>query len=244
MLYFIVPLRSRKSSNNWAKVVSDFNMTLKSILSQQDPNFKVIVACTDIPEHPADERIEIIVVELEERHTKGTGMDKWNKIHAMCIRIRELGGGFIMPVDADDLVSNKVSRLVNESGGQVGYYANTGYEYDEKAKRITFAPKFYNLCGTCAVMYCPVEDLPQSIKDYDNKKYPVLATHTFFKGLFEERNTPLKPFPFKAAIYKINTGENRSILTNNIGFKRKIIRLIYRGSRVSAKIREEFSLYD
>ena len=62
MLYFIVPLRSRESAVNWDKVVYDFNLTLKSILSQTDPDFRVIIACTDIPDHPTDERLEIIEV--------------------------------------------------------------------------------------------------------------------------------------------------------------------------------------
>ena len=242
MLYFIVPLRSRKSSIDWNKVVSDFNMTLKSILNQQNPNFKVIVACTDIPDYPADERIEIIVVEPDNRNTNAQISDKWIKIRAMCLRIHELGGGYIMPVDADDLVSNKISGLVAQGGSQAGYIAKTGYEYDEKMKKIKISPKFYNLCGTCAVMYCPVDELPQSNESHIN--HPILAVHTRWKSIFEKKNTPLKPFPFKPVIYKINTGENLSVRTNNIGFKRKIIRLLSYGSSVSEKKREEFSLYD
>ena len=62
MLYFIVPLRSRQSAVNWDKVVYDFNLTLKSILNQTDPDCRVIIACTDIPDHPADERLGIIEV--------------------------------------------------------------------------------------------------------------------------------------------------------------------------------------
>ena len=240
MLYFIVPLRSRQSSLNWDKVVEDFNLTLKSILNQIDPNFRVIVACTDVPDHPADERLEIIEVPVNYQGIEGAMRDKWDKIRAMCVRVRTQGGGYIMPVDADDLISNRVSALVNQAKSKVGYIAHTGYEYDDKLKRIRLMPKFYNLCGTCCVMYCAVDELPESTEDKGN--YPILTGHTRWKSEFEKKNTPLQRFPFKPVVYRINTGENDSIRANNIGFKRKVIRFVWRGRPVSRKIREEFSL--
>ncbi len=241
MLYFIVPLRSKQSSVDWNKVVYDFNLTITSILNQEDPKFKIIVACTDVPDHPSDERLEIMCVPSIYQALEDGMHDKWNKIRAMCARVRQLGGGYIMPVDADDLVSNRIASLINQNPNEVGYIAKTGYEYDEKIGKISFAPKFYNLCGTCAVIRCAVEELPEHIED--TRKYPILAGHTRWKAVFEEMNTPLKPFPFKPVIYKINTGENDSILRNNIGFKRKFMRLLWKGLPISNRIREEFSLY-
>jgi len=240
MLYFIVPLRSRKSSLNWDKVVHDFNLTLKSIMNQLDPYFRVVVACTDIPDYPADERLQIIVVPVNYQGIGDAMRDKGNKMRAMCAHIRAQGGGYIMPVDADDLISNRISALVNQAKSKAGYIAGTGYEYDDKSKRIRLMPKFYNLCGTCCVMHFTAEELPENMED--KRYYTILAGHTHWKSEFEKKNTPLQPFPFKPVVYRINTGENDSIRTNNIGFKRKVIRFVWRGFPVSKKIREEFSL--
>jgi len=118
MLYFIVPLRSRQSSLNWDKVVDDFNLTLKSIFHQIDSNFRVIVACTDVPDHPADERLEVIEVPVNYQGIEDAMRDKGNKMRAMCAYIRAQGGGYIMPVDADDLISNRISALVNQANSK------------------------------------------------------------------------------------------------------------------------------
>lgn len=242
MLYFIVPLRSKKSSLDWNKVAYDFNLTIKSILNQMDTNFKVIVACTDVPDYPVDERIEIVEVPTIYRGIEDSMRDKRNKKLAMCARVRELGGGFIMPVDADDLVSNRISDLVNRGESESGYVANTGYEYDERTKRIRIAPRFYNLCGTSAVIKCTVDELPENMED--EREFPILAGHTRWKSLFDDKGIPLKPFPFKPVIYKYNTGENDSVRRNNIGFKRKMMRLLVKGSPVNNKIREEFAFHE
>ncbi len=243
MLSFIIPLRSKKASNNWDKVVHDFNMTLKSVLNQLDPDFRVIVVCTDLPPMPDDDRIEVIQIESNYRNVWDGAPDKWKKIKAGCIRVRDYGGGYIMVVDADDLVSNRISRWVNANGKEHGFYAKTGYEYDDRAKRIIIAPKFWNLCGTCAVLNCSETDLPASQDDPD-EKYTVLAGHTKWKGLFEQAGRPLTPFPFRPVVYKINTNENISLQKNNVGFKRKMLRKIFKGFPVSEKIRAEFSLHD
>lgn len=111
MLYFIVPLRSRRSALNWNKVVDNFNLTLKSIMNQLDPYFRVVVACTDIPDYPADERLQIIVVPVNYQGIGDAMRNKGNKMRAMCAYIRAQGG-YIMPVDADDLISNRISARV------------------------------------------------------------------------------------------------------------------------------------
>lgn len=49
MIHFLIPLRSEQSSNNWEKVVSNFNRTLDSCFNQTCEEFKVVVICN----HPA-----------------------------------------------------------------------------------------------------------------------------------------------------------------------------------------------
>lgn len=64
MLFFTIALRSKASTNNWERVVSDFNHTLGSIFNQTSDSFAVYVACNDIPELDADydERLHFIEV--------------------------------------------------------------------------------------------------------------------------------------------------------------------------------------
>jgi len=169
--------------------------------------------------------------------------DKKNKKVAMCVRIREQGGGFVMPVDADDLISNRIAGLVNSGKSKFGYVVNTGYEYDEKAKRIKVSPRFYNVCGTSAVMKCDVDELPSNVSDSE-EPYPILTGHTLWEKIFDDKGTPLLPFPFMPVIYKCNTGENDSIHRNNIGLKRRVLRWLSKDFQVNEKLREEFNSYE
>jgi len=96
MVYFGIPLRAKAASNNWDNVVKVFNRTLRSITSQTDREYKVIVACHDIPKvsfvHDAD--LEFIQVDSPIPVTQHEKMlDKGWKVSAIACRVRELGGG-------------------------------------------------------------------------------------------------------------------------------------------------------
>ena len=64
MIYFGVTLRSKASAKNWEHVERDFNRTLRSLYRQTDPEFRIIVACHDIPRLDAayDERVEFVIL--------------------------------------------------------------------------------------------------------------------------------------------------------------------------------------
>ena len=64
MLVFCIPLRSKEVSKDWNKVSLLFNRTLESIYNQTNANFKVFVACHQIPtlNQTYDDRVRFIVV--------------------------------------------------------------------------------------------------------------------------------------------------------------------------------------
>lgn len=96
MIYFAVPLKSKAASSDWGQVTRIFNRTLASIYNQTDPNFKVIVACHDIPEltKSYDERVEFLVSDAPiPNDRKEMMLDKGWKISMAALRIRELRGG-------------------------------------------------------------------------------------------------------------------------------------------------------
>ncbi len=84
MIIFAMALRSKESSNNWNNVVKNFNLTLKSLFNQTDPDFMVYVGCNEIPElyEKYDERLKFFSVELPPR-TSG-------------LRLQEISSGNIL----------------------------------------------------------------------------------------------------------------------------------------------------
>lgn len=130
MMYFGVTLRSVAASKNWTHVVQDFHRTLRAICNQTDPDFRVIVACHEIPDMPGgyDERVEFLQAGIPFPTNPHEMMqDKGYKLSMIGKRIREYGGGYTMIVDADDLISNRVAEYVNAHPGQHGFAPRTGY---------------------------------------------------------------------------------------------------------------------
>ena len=122
MIVFAIPLRSKGSSKNWEGVVHNFNATIKSIFNQSgSKNFRVIVACNEIPElyGKYDERLEFISLNMPTPNSWiEKARDKGWKLTEIAVRIRQIlektdnpeNGIYVMPVDADDLLNNKIAK--------------------------------------------------------------------------------------------------------------------------------------
>ncbi len=54
--------------------------------------------------------------------------------------VRKLGGGYVMMLDADDLVSNRLVEYVLNDKDPHGYIVEVGYAYDWKANLIAPIP--------------------------------------------------------------------------------------------------------
>ena len=135
MIYFIIPLMSKRVANDWETVSLLFNRTLWSCYNQTDPDFKILVACHEIPllTKKYDDRVEFIQVNEKDcpvpKNQSEKMIDKGYKTHTLAMRLRELGGGYAMMVDADDLVSCHISEFIKEHPNENGFYVKTGYVY-------------------------------------------------------------------------------------------------------------------
>lgn len=221
MIYFGIPLRSKAASNDWDKVTTFFNRTLWSVYNQTDPNFRIIVACHDIPKltHEYDERVEFIQVNAPSPVTRDEMMlDKGHKVHTIGMRIRELGGGFTMMVDADDIQSNRIAEYVNKHPEANGFLSHNGYYWHVGDNYLKKGHKFPN--GSSTIVKYSVEDLPE-------KYYPTMAPnensnphilrkkHGDIPKICAETGRPLERLPFIASIYVRETGDNHSLMNKN-----------------------------
>jgi len=66
MFCFIIAVKSKAVSKNWARVCELFEAALRSTYHQIDPDFKIIVVCHDTPEVSGtyDGRVEYINVDF------------------------------------------------------------------------------------------------------------------------------------------------------------------------------------
>src|SRR5262245_15854353 len=153
MLYFGIPVKSRFVSQDWHQVGRLLSRTLASVANQVGGSFRAIIAHHEFPEEckTHDHRFEFLEVQFPSPRDRGGMMvDKNRKRELIAYRVRQYGGGYLMYLDADDLVSSRLAQFVAEDRSNYGYVINKGYELDEHSNSLRWAPSFDLLCGSSA----------------------------------------------------------------------------------------------
>lgn len=250
MIYFGVTLRSRASARNWENVVRDFNRTLRSIYRQTDPEFRVIIACHEIPplEESYDGRVEFLTTDVPTPTNSHEMMqDKGYKLSMIGRRIRECGGGYIMIVDADDLVSNRIAAYVKAHPKENGFGARYGYVYNMGDRFVRRMYAMDRVCGSCTIVRYAPEELPEELPagpqdDATRDKLLIRLPHSTLQRHLASIGRPVAVIPFPTTVYIRNTGDNHSMFGGgDLGWKRKA-ELMLRRRRPLETIAGEFGL--
>ena len=131
--FFCIPLMPRVNASDWTQVCKVFNQTLRSIANQTNKSFRILLAAQDKPDIAPDLKLEIVHLVPRwkvESDAEGKGRDKRWKRKLLLGTVRKLGGGYVMMLDADDLVSNRLVDYVLNDGDPYGYIVEVGYAYD------------------------------------------------------------------------------------------------------------------
>jgi len=265
MVVFVVPVKSAQISTNWKVFSLLVDRTMRSICQQTSDNFKVVVACHEIPEiefshpgiefvqvdfdPPTDEAIRAVTNDDPSNYRNAAKeADKAKKIMAGIAYARQYNPSHFMVVDADDCISNKLVEFVeNDTSGTPGWLFRKGYIYNEGSKIIFLNKNTFNvLCGTCIMIKSEYVD------QLLDEKPRALFNHDF-EAL--EDGTALLPLPFPGAVYSIGNTENYCSTPeavkkmNSYKFLRKdffenIIRKMakYRVKPLTKKMRSEYGL--
>ena len=272
MVCFTIALMNKDAATNWEKVEQNFNNTLHSIFNQTDKNFRVYVGYTDMPRlnEKFDDRLKMIPCftpcpkeRIERLRDRGWKLSACaNAIYKDLGEIAFVDGGvFVFPVDADDLVNNKIAEYANKNWKANGFKSKFAYRHVSGKKYLDISP-YYG--GTMNVMKLFREDLIEELPDaslcYDfktadmlHKKCPIRWTDHEVEGLFASLGRPLSRLPFRSTIYCLGTGEN---LSNSdpanlktirkkfhpIAFLRKISP--FNKKLITRRIKKEFGIQD
>jgi FkbM family methyltransferase len=250
--FFCIPLMPKANASDWGQVSKVFNQTLRSLDNQTNKSFQILLAAQDKPELAPDLSLDII--HLEASWTVGSDQkaklrDKRWKRNLLLRTVRERGGGYVMMLDADDLVSNRLVDYVLTDRHPNGYIVESGYAYDWKANLIAPIPGvwgkgFDNVCGSCSIINFAPDDLPSSQGGDETADYLAkhLKQHSQWKHVMREAGRPLKSLPFPAAVYVLNHDNNLHYslaLSRQDAVPRKIKR---RQVALSPALIKEFSL--
>jgi len=245
-------LKSRLLSSNWERVASLCESSIRSALQQTEPSVKVLLICHEQPPFGKrfDDRLEIISVDFPPPSPTyaATMEDKWRKLHIGMMRAGELQPDFVMIMDADDLVSNRLAEHTLKHPNCNGWIIRRGYHYRYGSHWIGWSNDFN--CGTNAIVSSRLIRFPKDLREDSRKNCIVLRWgHTKIAEKLAEAGTPLEALPFRGAVYVAQHGDNHSHdvplsnrLVNLIRSYRNFVRSPRMIVPLTGRIQSEFSL--
>jgi hypothetical protein len=214
MLVFVIPLKSPLASSNWEKVSQLFEITLKSVCNQTSDKFQVIVVCHQKPtisySHPSVTYLEVDFPISANPDIRTKRRDRVRKVLTGMVYARRFKPSYVMKVDADDCISQRLAEFVDQNPQCNGWLVNQGYEYQEGSKFIYLRKSnFYRHCGTSTIIKFDLLDLPLNPEsmDYEELVQYHLPHSKTDKNISKKGNT-LDCLPFIGAVYIIKNGEN------------------------------------
>jgi hypothetical protein len=230
MLVFVIPVKHPARSQSYERVCDLLRNTIRSVEAQTDPHFATVIVLNERPawaeDTPNRKFIQVDFPPAEAPRTQKDWvnwlyMDRGAKIAVGLLHAKEFSPTHVMPVDADDFVSNRLAGWVREHPADAGWYMPTGLIWSGLFRIGEPRHKFWSYCGTSHIFRAdllPVDDAigPRPSRDhvvstlgaeYTEK---ILGNHVHYIRHFGERGITLEPLPFIGGVWHADTGENSS----------------------------------
>ncbi|MFZ5962830.1 hypothetical protein ACOXXX_07740 [Thalassococcus sp. BH17M4-6] len=223
---FLIPLVGPDDVGDWDVVTARLGQTLQSLLDQDDPRWRAVIACQHTPPLPDNPRITHLPFD-----DPTPGNDKWRKLAALCDHLPrlDLPPGYVMSFDADDLLrQGTVAEMLNRQA-KGGYLVQAGFVMDHATGAVALADApglaaplrkpFWKLCGSCAALFHDPA-LPESaaflraMTAHEHRMFPYLAR---LAGL------RLSALHRPSVLYVLNHGENFGARRGRVGFKTRFV---------------------
>jgi len=264
MIGFIVPVKPKSVSKNWTYENLLLQRTTESICAQTDQSFRLVIVYNDPPEinfeHPNIifvhypfpsvlvndiEDLDYVLKYYSEDYAEKM-MDKGKKIHYGCKIAAEAGCTYMMGIDSDDLISNKISAFVNKNAGsnKAGWRIKKGFIYEEGSRILIKQFNMQNINGGTHIIRYDLITIP----DFTSNvfwNYNLFEAHGYtYHRIRDFHNELLDDYPSAGLIYVVHKNNYSNILklTRAITFK-NIVKKIIRCKLILGKIRREFNLY-
>lgn len=264
MLGFVVPFKSKSKSKNWDNDCFLLAATLKSICNQTNDGYRIFVVYTDYPENIfKNGKIEFIkfpfpfvtndeLNKIEKSRNPESKLvidermfDQGKRILYGCSQARKCGCEFVMSVDADDLVSNRISSFVQENETEkIGWYVNKGYVLRKNSLLLLKVNKNMNYMNA-STHIVHIGLVPEvNFESRNVTEFSFFSAHGYLKErLRVGLGTTLKPLPFFALIYFIHDSNWAGLgTTMKKHWIKTFIKYILLGKLLNRSIRKEFGL--
>jgi hypothetical protein len=246
MLGFVTSLPHPANCASYDRRCRLLGDTLRSILGQTDPDVRVVIVANEAPVGgylPADARVEVVLVDFPPPHKpEGTPVitdamyaDKGGKLSVGTAAVRRAGAGYVMWVDSDDFVSNRIAAFVKGAEGANGWYSDAGFFHVQGSRTVTPVDHgFHQRNGSTHILRADLTGVPPELEPTlertavieavgRRRVRSIMGDHKWIVAYLDEHATPLEPLPFPAAIWEIGTGENFSRILSAGGSSRPVV---------------------
>lgn len=222
LLTFIIPVRHPENAKNWGLLKAKLVQTIASIAAQSHPDWRAIIVANhgaDIPPLPESFSVTRVNFPPNNMHDRGNAseadfldafrIDKGRRVLAGMLEARD--SRFFMIVDDDDFVSARLAEFVAGHDQENGWVINDGYVWDDGGSLLFATDAFNNVCGTSLIIRSDLYGLPASLEAADPEWIKtMLGSHKRVLLALEQQKTPLRPLPFKGAIYRVGQSGSHS----------------------------------
>ena len=239
MIGFVVPISPKKHCKDWDSANLLLERTVRSICGQTSRDFKVIIVHHEKPEVSfSDDSIHYVpysypdlnvlqITDFEFMSTWFTPvvaermMDKSRKITVGCRVAKELNCNYVMALDSDDMISNRIAQYVNDNkrSQPAGWRISKGYLYKEHSSLIVKNYQVWAINGSTHIIRADLIDQPDFATDFKLLSYNLFQQHAYtYQRLLDFHNEKLSDLPFFGTVYLIhnnNYSEVDKILSAN-----------------------------
>jgi hypothetical protein len=228
MLAFVTSLRHPDNSASYPRVEALLERTLRSIDSQTDGDYVVIVVCNQAPTFRVSDKVHIVTVDFPApappagpRTDRAPFVwDKGTKIGLGLIAARRWSPDYVMIFDADDFVSRRLVAHSKKHAGSDGWVITDGWTYSSARGVFKSTRRFNRTCGTSFVVSYDAYGVGASLDEsatqreiaetFGERLNRILGAHRDALEWFTAAGFAITPLPFRGAVYHVDTGENHS----------------------------------
>ena len=246
MVGYVIPLRPRATSRDWAQVLGLLRQTLGSIAGSTDPAFQIFIAssdprpddfCEDLPIHWSQVDFDL----PDPADYDSCQRDRNWKVTRACQEAVRAGVDWIFVCDSDDLVSSELTAAIHRDTGHEALIVNQGYELHVGKGRAYLRKDLHHICGsTFAIRARHIfRRGPETFFD----GIFLRQNHKTFETWFEENGIPFAFLDAPLVSYLVGHGGNISNLIRLTSLKaqaRLLIKFHLCGRRFDADLRKTF----
>lgn len=248
MLLAIIPFIADGVAKDWPKAVKTLERTLGSVLANPEKDLRAMVVCQDRPPLKTADPRYIFVESKNPKPGKEDLMAKHRDKGAKTVEgfdaARDLAPEYVMLVDADDLISNRLVSYVYQHPEFDAFCMSTGFEWREGTSYFMRRNRFSQVCASAFVWRFNERLFPSWIGRNYSKRICDQG-HNLVEAAMDAEGLRVDKMSIPKAVYVTGHINHMYLPYHDMTLKRRIKNLVvslWRKRKLTPELKMEFGL--